>query len=119
MLYPRNPDDLKKIYKKMPSRYTVIQWSASWCAPCRMIKPKVEQLSNQLDVKDVKFIYLDTEQFADYSENMDIRSLPTFSLFDSKQNVIGQVVGADLRGVLDMINSKTDIRVDPKLSQLV
>ena len=36
---------------------SVIQFSASWCAPCRSLSPVLEKLSNNYEDKNVKFYF--------------------------------------------------------------
>lgn len=49
----------------------VIKYSATWCGPCRVIKPVFEQLKT--DNPEVEFEYVDIDE----KNNHAIRSVPT------------------------------------------
>ena len=56
---------------------SVIQYSASWCAPCRGLRPVMEKLSEEF--KDIcKFYYADIDEKAINSASQDaVRGVPT------------------------------------------
>ena len=41
---------------------SILQYSASWCSPCRALKPIMEKLSDEF--KDVSFYYCDIDENA-------------------------------------------------------
>jgi thioredoxin 1 len=71
---------------------TLVDFWATWCAPCRAIAPLVEQLSEAYAGK-VKFGKLDIDSNPRIPTQYEIRSIPTLLLF-KEGRVIGQIVGA-------------------------
>tara|TARA_Y100000389_G_scaffold153587_1_gene153873 strand:+ start:234 stop:548 length:315 start_codon:yes stop_codon:yes gene_type:complete len=59
----------------------VVQFSASWCAPCKQLRPVMENLS--IEYKDkIKTFYADIETDAiNLGSQMGIRGVPTLILF--------------------------------------
>ena len=72
---------------------SVIQFSASWCAPCRSLSPVLEKLSNNHEDKNVKFYYADVEEGGiNTGSAMGIRGVPTTIIF--KKNIeVDRLVG--------------------------
>jgi len=58
---------------------------ASWCGPCRMISPIIEELSNE--VKDVKFLKLNVDENPDVASQYDVMGIPTLILFNNGKEV--------------------------------
>ncbi|WP_299557179.1 thioredoxin family protein [Seonamhaeicola sp.] len=57
----------------------VVQYSASWCGNCRIMKPKVKKLASELE--DVTFIIADAEKFPESRKLATVDNLPTFAAF--------------------------------------
>ena len=58
---------------------------ATWCGPCRMLSPIIDQLSDE--IKEVSFYKLDVDDAPNVSEEFGIMSIPTLLLFkDGKLN---------------------------------
>jgi thioredoxin 1 len=77
----------------------VVDFWATWCAPCRMIAPMVEQLATEYAGK-VKVAKLDVDNNPRTSALFNVRSIPTI-LFFKDGKVIDQVVGAVPRPQLE------------------
>lgn len=52
---------------------------ASWCGPCRMLSPIVDQVSEE--VKDVNFYKLDVDDAENITNEFGIMSIPTLLVF--------------------------------------
>ena len=52
----------------------VIYFSSSTCAPCKALKPAVQQVSSELGVP---VEYIDVDTFKDYAQSYQITSVPT------------------------------------------
>ena len=58
---------------------------ATWCGPCRMLSPIIDQLSDE--IKEISFYKLDVDNAPNVSEEFGIMSIPTLLLFkDGKLN---------------------------------
>lgn len=57
----------------------VVDYTATWCGPCRGIAPKYEELSYQYT--DVVFLKVDADQNQDIIASQGIRAFPTFHFF--------------------------------------
>ena len=84
-------------YKSLvASGKTVVDFSAAWCMPCRIIKPVFGELAQKH--ADVKFLKIDVDDTADELEEVfieqKITSLPTF-LFYADNKVIDELNGAN------------------------
>lgn len=63
----------------------VIQYYAVWCGPCQMLKPVLEDLSN--DMTDTDFYRIDIDQFRQQAIDAGIRSVPTVVLYRDGEEV--------------------------------
>ena len=72
MDYESNPTEWK--YKG--DKPALIDFSASWCGPCKMLAPVLDELAQEYDGK--VYIYkVDTEVEEELSQAFGIRSIPT------------------------------------------
>lgn len=71
---------------------TVVDFWATWCAPCRMIAPMVEQLATDYTGK-AKVGKLDVDSNQKTAMRFNVRSIPTI-LFFKDGKLVDQVVGA-------------------------
>ncbi|CAM1339543.1 thioredoxin [Tenacibaculum lutimaris] len=61
------------------NKKVVVQYSATWCGNCRIMKPKFKKLASENE--DVVFIIADAEQFPESRKLADVSNLPTFATF--------------------------------------
>ncbi len=57
----------------------VVQFSASWCGNCRIMKPKFKKLA--ADNENMSFIMADAEKFPESRKLATVDNLPTFAIF--------------------------------------
>ena len=70
----------------------LVDFWATWCAPCRAIAPAVEDLAQQYKGQ-VKFTKLNIDDNQDTPQQYGIRSIPTLLVFKGGK-VVSQIVGA-------------------------
>ena len=83
---------------------SIIQFSASWCQPCRVMKPILDKLSDEYKDK-ANFYYADIEDGGiNTGSVMGVRGVPTTILFRKGQEInrlVGGVSEAKVREFLD------------------
>jgi thioredoxin 1 len=72
---------------------------ATWCGPCKVIAPKISEMSNDPKYKDkVEFYKIDVDEVSDVAAELGIRAMPTFLLYKNGEQV-EEVVGANLKAI--------------------
>ena len=69
----------------------LVDFTATWCQPCKMIAPIVEQLAQEWNGK-VKVVKLDADQNPDVMMQYGVMGIPTLILFKSgevKERMVG------------------------------
>ncbi|KAK9753197.1 Thioredoxin [Popillia japonica] len=70
----------------------VINFFATWCGPCKMIGPKVEDLAKEFN--NILILKVDVDECEDIAVEYNITSMPTF-VFVKNQAVALQFSGAN------------------------
>lgn len=71
---------------------TVVDFWATWCGPCRMIAPILDQLAADYDGR-VKVTKLDVDANQRTAARFQVRSIPTL-LFFKDGKLVDQLIGA-------------------------
>jgi thioredoxin 1 len=77
---------------------TVVDFWASWCAPCRMMAPIIDELSKEYAGK-VVIAKVDVDAYVELATRFGIRSIPAILFFKNGKE-IGREVGACSKGTL-------------------
>lgn len=57
----------------------VVQYSATWCGNCRIMKPKFKKMARENE--DAVFVMVDAEKFPESRKMANVNNLPTFAAF--------------------------------------
>jgi len=57
----------------------VVQYSATWCGNCRLMKPKFKKLASENE--GIPFIMVDAEKYPESRKLANVDNLPTFATF--------------------------------------
>ncbi len=77
MVLELEKDNLSEIINS--NNKVVVQYSASWCGNCRIMKPKFKKLASETE--NVVFVIADAENFPESRKLANVDNLPTFAVF--------------------------------------
>jgi thioredoxin 1 len=77
MLIELNEDTLQDLV--INNEKVVVQYSASWCGNCRIMKPKFKKLASENE--NITFVLVDAENFPESRKLSNVSNLPTFATF--------------------------------------
>ena len=67
------------------SGVVVVDFFATWCGPCKMLSPVIDELSGELE--NVNFVKVDIDQSMDLAQKFKIVSVPTLKVFKNGEEV--------------------------------
>ena len=84
------------------SKLSLIQFSASWCGPCKQLKPIVEKISDDLADK-VDCYYHDIESQPNEPTKYSVRGVPTILLFKDEKLLATKVGATNEKDLLEFL----------------
>ncbi|KAJ3158944.1 hypothetical protein HDU86_002113 [Geranomyces michiganensis] len=78
---------------KNASALCVVDFTATWCGPCKAVAPRFEKLSDQYP--NVVFLKVDVDEMQSIARQHGVSAMPTFHLYRSGKR-LDEVVGADI-----------------------
>ena len=102
MLQELENDTLQEIVNS--NEVVMVQYAASWCGNCRIMKPKFKKLAGENE--NVKFLIVDAEKFPESRKLANVDNLPTFAAFKNGQ-LVNQVQTNKIDGLIELLNEVT------------
>ncbi|MFC0262929.1 thioredoxin family protein [Fontibacter flavus] len=99
MLQELATDTLQEVVNE--NEKVIVQYGATWCGNCRIMKPKMKRLSG--DYEGITFIYIDAEKNPESRKLAQVTNLPTFAAFKG-----GQLVNQTQTNKEDILKSLID-----------
>jgi len=105
--FVESKEDFDKIIKE--KEVVFVDFTASWCPPCKMIKPVFEEWAEKFKDNDkVKFVKVDVDECDAVAQEYAIKSMPTFKVFKSgKEDENGGFGGASIDKLKTMVETYT------------
>lgn len=85
-----NEKEFKEIIAEDNSKLLIMEFYASWCNPCKMLKPVLEELASKND--GVEAYKINVDKNSALADDLDIHSVPTL-LFYRDGKIIKQLMG--------------------------
>ena len=72
----KNKEEFQNIIN---SDYALVDFFATWCGPCKMLSPIIENIANSRD--NIKVAKVDVDKHEDLAKIYGVMSIPTLILF--------------------------------------
>lgn len=82
----------------------LVDFFATWCGPCKMLTPVLEELSNDRSL--VKIVKVDIDESMDLAKRYGIMSVPTLLLFKDGKLIANKVGFASKNEIEEWIREK-------------
>lgn len=79
----------------------VVQYGATWCGNCRIMKPKFKKLAAENDA--IPFLYVDAEKLPESRKLAKVDNLPTFAIFKNGE-LVNQVQSNQAESLINLFN---------------
>jgi len=100
MLIELESDNLAEVLNQ--NEKVMVQYAASWCGNCRIMKPKFKKLSSENDA--ILFAIVDAEKFPESRKLAKVDNLPTFAAFKNG-NLVEQTQTNKLEVLEELLKS--------------
>lgn len=98
MIYLENEE---KFYETIKEKKVLVDFYATWCGPCNLISPHIEEIA--LENKNLKVIKVDVDKFTNLSKKYGVMSIPTLIVFEEGKEVnkhIGYLEKKDIEALI-------------------
>merc|ERR1712168_1481289 len=83
-------------------KLVVVDFHATWCGPCKMIAPHLEEMDKTMD--DVVFLKVDVDEWEDIAMEYQINAMPTF-IFIKNKSKVADLTGANVDKLKEIVAS--------------
>ena len=68
------------------ARFILLEFSATWCGPCKIQRPIIEELKELKDLFDINII--DVDENTEMAEKYNITAVPTIIILDNHKEIL-------------------------------
>lgn len=86
----------------LQDKLTVIDFTATWCGPCKMIAPIFKEMSDEMGSR-AQFIKVDVDDNPQAAQKYGVSAMPTF-LFIKGGEVVDRLMGANTERLKELVN---------------
>lgn len=85
-IHIKDADDLKTRLAEAGDKLVVIDFKATWCGPCKMIGPKLDELAEEL-ADSIVVLKVDVDECEDIAGEYNVNSMPTFVFLKNSKKI--------------------------------
>ncbi|MDR1334965.1 MAG: thioredoxin [Holosporaceae bacterium] len=89
----------------LAKNFVVVDFSADWCGPCRMITPILDEIHDEMGVE---FVQVNIDNCGDIASEYGIMSIPTLAIFKRGEKISVTAGAASKARLVDWIKSHLD-----------
>ncbi|RXG15740.1 thioredoxin [Leeuwenhoekiella aestuarii] len=102
MIQELDQDNLSELVSD--NETVIVQYMASWCGNCRLMKPKFKKLASENE--NAKFYLVDAEKYPESRKMATVDNLPTFATFKNG-TFVNQVQTNKFENLKELVNEVT------------
>ncbi len=84
----------------------LVDFWATWCGPCRMLGPVIEQLAEDYEGKDVIIGKVDVDENPELAQRYGVMSIPTVLLLEDGKEIDRKVGVMPYEAYADLLDEK-------------
>ena len=78
-------NSLEEFNEKIAKGRVLVDFFATWCGPCKMLAPILEEIDERNEAGDLLIVKVDVDEVGVVAANYGIQSIPTLILFEDGQ----------------------------------
>ena len=79
--------NLEEFNEKIASGRVLVDFFATWCGPCKMLAPVLEEVDQRKEAGDLLIVKVDVDEAGEIAMKYGIQSIPTLFLFENGKMV--------------------------------
>ena len=80
-------DNLNEFNEKIAKGRVLVDFFATWCGPCKMLAPLLEEIDQRGEAGDLLIVKVDVDEAGVIAARFGIQSIPTLILFENGQAI--------------------------------
>lgn len=75
--------EMNEFNEKISQGRVLVDFFATWCGPCKMLAPVLEDIDNKKEAGDLLIVKVDVDEAGEIAMKFGIQSIPTLILFEN------------------------------------
>ncbi len=80
-------NDAKEFNEKIANGRVLVDFFATWCGPCKMLAPLLEEIDERKEAGDLLIVKVDVDEAGEIAMKYGIQSIPTLIVFENGKAV--------------------------------
>ena len=84
-------NNINEFNEKLATGRVLVDFYATWCGPCKMLAPILEEVDERGEAGDLLIVKVDVDEAGEIAAKYGIQSIPTLILFENGKAVKSQL----------------------------